>query len=236
MVNFVTCIGLAKKCLQFLSKNKRHIFHFHDQLYWTTYSLFCSTTLCHFSGNFTISSSQNFLSFWAKNFSRCLLQSSRELKFFPLREFCKDRNKWKSEGVMSGEYGRWIRTSQPSCNSFCLVIKKTCGLALSWCKIMRFLSTNSRRFLSSAAFSWSNWEQYFLELIIDFPERARNRGLPSNPTIYTSSSLDEDRPFVWLVVVHFACPTISSVPHYWTVSTCHRLSQFVLKTERFHYF
>ena len=23
---------------------------------------------------------------------------------FPLREFCKDRNKWKSEGAMSGEY------------------------------------------------------------------------------------------------------------------------------------
>jgi len=23
------------------------------------------------------------------------------LKFFPLREFCKDRNKWKSEGAMS---------------------------------------------------------------------------------------------------------------------------------------
>ena len=66
-------IGLAKKCLQFLSKNKRHIFHFHQELYWTTYSHICSTTFCHFSGNFIIPSSQNFLSFWAKNCSRCLL-------------------------------------------------------------------------------------------------------------------------------------------------------------------
>ena len=33
---------------------------------------------------------------------------------------------------------------------------------------LRFLLTNSRRFLSSAAFSWSNWEQYLLELIIRF--------------------------------------------------------------------
>ncbi|XP_057395579.1 dihydropyrimidinase-like isoform X2 [Balaenoptera acutorostrata] len=41
-----------------------------------------------------------------KNCSRCLLQSSRELEFFPLREFCKDRNKWKSEDATSGEYGR----------------------------------------------------------------------------------------------------------------------------------
>ena len=165
-------IGLAKKCLQFLSKNKRNIFHFHQELYWTTYSPFYSTTFCHFSGNFIISSSQNFLSFWAKNCSRCLLQSSRELKFFPLKEFCKDLNKWKSKGAMSGEYSRWIRTSQPSCNSFYLVIKETCGLALSWWKIMHFLLTNSGHFSLSAAFIWPNWEQYLLELIVWFSERS----------------------------------------------------------------
>ena len=28
-----------------------------------------------------------------------------ELKFIPLREFCKDQNKCISEGAMSGEYG-----------------------------------------------------------------------------------------------------------------------------------
>ena len=95
--------GLAKKFLQFLSKNKSRIFHFHQELYWTMYSPFCSTTFCHFSGNFIIPSSQNFLSFWAKNCSRCLLQSSKELKFFPLREFFKDLNKWKSEGADESE-------------------------------------------------------------------------------------------------------------------------------------
>ena len=61
------------------------------------YSPFCYTTFCHFSGSFIIPSPQNFLSFWAKNCSRCLLQSSRELTFFPLREYCKDWNKWKTE-------------------------------------------------------------------------------------------------------------------------------------------
>ena len=76
--------------------------------------------------------------------------------------------------------------------------------------------------------SW-NW-------LIGFLEGAHNKGLPSNPTIYTTSpSLDEDRPLAWLAVVHFACPMISSVPHYWTVSISHCLSQFVLKTEHFHY-
>ena len=101
---------------------------------------------------------------------------------------------------------------------------------------MRFLLTNSIRFSLTATFSWSNWEQYLLELILWFLEGAHNRGHPSNPTIYTTSpSLDEDRPLLWLVVVHFACPTISSVPHCYTVSTFHHPSQFVLKTECFHY-
>ena len=100
---------------------------------------------------------------------------------------------------------------------------------------MCFLLTNFSRFSSSAAFSWSNWEQYLLESF-GFPEGAHNRGLPSNPTIYTASpSLDEDRPLVWLVVVHFACPMISSVSHCCTVSTFHHPSQFVLKTEHCHY-
>ena len=117
--------------------------------------------------------------------------------------------------------------------SFCLFIKETCSLALSWWKIMHFLLTNSGHFSSSAAFSWSICEQYLLELIV-FPERAHNRGLPSNPTIYTTSpSLDEDQPLVWLVVVHFTCSMISSVPHYCTVSTFHCPSQLVLKMERF---
>ena len=46
-------------------------------------------------------------------------QSSRELKFFPLRNFCKGENKWKSKGAMSGEYGGWFRTFHQ-----CLLIKK----------------------------------------------------------------------------------------------------------------
>ena len=75
-----------------------------------------------------------------------------------------------------------------------------------------------------------------MELIVWFLEGAHNRGLPSSLTIHTTSpSLDEDQPLVWLVVVHFACPTISSVPHYCTVSTFLHSSKFVFKTERFHY-
>ena len=118
-----------------------------------------------FSGSFITLYSQSILSFWAKNCSMCVLESSRELKFLPLRELCKDWNKWKSKGAMSSEYSRWIRTSQPRCKSLCLVTKETCSLALPWGKIMCFLLTNSGHFSSSAAFSWSYWEQYLSELI-----------------------------------------------------------------------
>ena len=61
------------------------------------YPPFCSPIFCHLSGNFIIPTSEKFLSFWAKNWSQCLLQSSRELKYFPSREFCKDWNNWKSK-------------------------------------------------------------------------------------------------------------------------------------------
>ena len=121
--------------LVFLSKNKRHVFHFHQGLYWTVYSknsLVSSATFCYFSGNFIISSSQNFYFFWAKNsLVPGALYSLPGKKFFSLKGFCKDQNEWKSEDVMSGEYCWWVRTFQPSCNGFSLVIKHAVLLILT---------------------------------------------------------------------------------------------------------
>ena len=96
-------LGWPKSSFSFKVKLKDTFFIFINNFLKQHYSLFCSTTFCHLSGNFIIPSSQNFLSFWAKKCSKCLLQSSRELKFFPLTEFCKDQNKWKSAGAVSGE-------------------------------------------------------------------------------------------------------------------------------------
>ena len=138
---------------------------------------------------------------------------------------------------MFGEYGRWVRTSQQSCNSFCLVIKETCSLAVSWWKIMHFLLTNSRCFLSSA-FSCSKRKQYLLELI-GFPEGAHSRGLPSNPTTYTTSPLlDEDQRSLWFSWWWFISLAPWSLPfqNYCTVSTFHCPSQLALKIELFHFF
>ena len=137
---------------------------------------------------------------------------------------------------MSGEYGGRIRTSQPSCNSIAWSSKKHAVLHYPdgrLCVFCWLIPDAFCRVPLSVGLTGSStcWNQSF-----GFLEGAHNRGLPSNPTIYTTSPfLDEDRPLVWLVVVDFACPTISSVPHYCTVSTFHRPSQFVLKMERFHY-
>jgi hypothetical protein len=74
------------------------------------------------------------------------------------------------------------------------------------------------------------WNELF-----GFPEGTHNRGLPSNSTINITSPLDEDQPLMWLVVVHFTCRKISSVPQYSTAYTFHHPSQFVFKMECFHY-
>ena len=71
-----------------------------------------------------------------------------------------------------------------------------------------------------------------------FLEGAHTRRLPSSPTICTTSpSLHEYRPLVWLVVVNFACPTISSIPRYCTISTSrypsHQESPFIIYLQCF---
>ena len=93
--------------------------------------------------------------------------------------------------------------------------------------------TNSEYFLSKAVSVDliginSCWNQSF-----HFPEGSHNRGLPSNSTINITSPLDEDQPLMWLVVVHFACPMICSISHYYMEYTVHRPSHFVLKMEVF---
>ena len=96
-----------------------------------------------------------------------------------------------------------------NCNSFCLVIKETCGLPLCWWKIMHFTLTNSGCFLLSGVFSWSNWGHLGINHLVFWKE------FPSNPIVYaTSPSLYEEQSLVWFMVIHFTCPMVSSVPHY----------------------
>ena len=149
-----------------------------------------STIFCHFSGNFITSSSQNFLSFWTNNCSRCLWQSSRELKIFPLKEFCKDQNKGKSEGAISGEYSGSIRTFLPSYKQFLPGHQRNMGSCII-CWLI--LETFHWELLSVGLMGSSScWNQSF-----GFSEEAHNRGLPSNSTINTRlPSLNEDHPLM----------------------------------------
>ena len=84
--------GLAKKFLWFLSINKRHVFCFHQELYWTGLITILFHYFCQFSGNFIIPSSQYFILLSEANCSRYLNSLPGNWHFFPLREFCKDPN------------------------------------------------------------------------------------------------------------------------------------------------
>ena len=112
-------LAWPKSSFSFLSKNKRHTFPFHQELYWTMCSLFYSTTSCHFSDSFIkIPSSQNVLSSLSEELFQVPFKVLQKLKYFPLRKLHKDWNKWTCECAMSAEYGRWIRTFQQAINSF----------------------------------------------------------------------------------------------------------------------
>ena len=175
---------------------------------------FCSTIFLRLSGNLKIPSFQNLSGFSAKNFSKWFFTSTKELKLFPLREF--DRNRWKSEGARAGEYGEWGRTSQPSSNNFCRIIKEW-SRALSWWNTTSFQFAISG-FCLIAVFNSSNWEQYSSEFIVSL--FGRNTGfLPNSIRHRAWPSLDEDRLLEWLKVVHSAFPKIFFAQHYckWSI-------------------
>ena len=154
----------------------------------------------------------------------------------PLREFCKDQNKRKSEGTMAGEYGGRIRTSSQSVTVFAQSSKKHVVLHYLM-ETMHFLLTNSGHSSSSAALSWSNQEQYLLEFncLVHQKELITEDSLAIPP--YTQHHLPWKKiPLVcdWWWFISLA-PTVSSIPHYCTVSTFQHPSQFVLKMEHFYY-
>lgn len=145
-------VRLAETLLQVKRKD---IFFIFTKNFIEQHIQFCSTIFCHFSGNFVIPFSQNFLSFWAKNCSRCPLQSSKKWKFFPLRKFCKDWN--------NGSFNVWWiwqmdQNLLTKLHIFCLVILETRGLVWSSWEIMFSFYLIWMLFMSTA-FSWSNWAQ-----------------------------------------------------------------------------
>ena len=130
------------------------------------YLPFCSTIFCQFSGNFIILP-KTFCLFEQRTVPSAFCSLPGNWNFIPFREFFKEQNKWTSEGAMSGEYGRGIRTASQAVTVFSCSSKKY-SFVVSWWKIINLLLTNPRYFSQSAAFSWSNWEHYLLKLIVWF--------------------------------------------------------------------
>ena len=209
----------------------------HQELHWTTYSLFFfSTTFCHFPGNCTIPSFQNFFIFLSKELFQVPFTLFQGIEFFPLREFCKDWNKWKSKSTMSGEYGGSVRTSQPICNSFLpghqsnMVLCYPDGRLCIFCWLI--LNAFHRELLSvglmGAVFVGINHLVFLKELIIE-----DSIAIPP----YTQHHLLWMRTgfWLWLVLVHFTCPqsilfhSIVQYPFSSPVTICFKNGMFLLR-------
>ena len=81
------------------------------------YSKYCpslATTFSYLSGSLRIPRRKNASFFEAIHESTQFLVFSYDVKYCSDRPSVIDRNKWKSEGEMSGEYGGWSKTSHLS--------------------------------------------------------------------------------------------------------------------------
>ena len=70
--------------LCFLSKNKRHLFHFHQELC-SVDSLFCSTAFCDFLGNFVTPSFQKLFIFLRKELFQAPFTVLEGTEIFPTK-------------------------------------------------------------------------------------------------------------------------------------------------------
>lgn len=126
------------------------------------------------------------------NCSRCLLPPSRGLNSFPLREFCKDRKRWESEGAVSGDRGGGVRRPSQAVT----VVPRPQRHTRSWVVLadsVRSLWADSGHFSPSAASSWSDREQGLLDCLSFWKELLYRT--PSQPHhILNITSRDEDRP------------------------------------------
>ena len=162
--------GMGCHCL--LGKNNRHIFPFHQELYWTMYSPSCSTTFCHFSGNFIILSSKTFYLFEQRTF-QVPFKVSQGIEIFSIKTFVKTEiNGHPKIQCMVNIANESELPSQAVTDFAWSPRKRTYSLMVSGWEIIHFLLTNSKCFSSRATFSWFNWEQSLLELIVWFFRRS----------------------------------------------------------------
>ena len=100
---------LAKKFLWFLSKNKKTHFSFSPRTLLNSVFTILFHYLLPFFRLLHNSIFPKLFIFLSKDLFQVPFYSlPGNWIFFHIREFCKDRNKWKSKGAMSDEYGRWI--------------------------------------------------------------------------------------------------------------------------------
>jgi len=84
----------SQSLYRFFALNKDPNISARSSLYWMIYVSFCSITLAQWLGRSKIPFSQNVLDFSVKNRLRWILMASGFEKFFPSREFWRERKRW----------------------------------------------------------------------------------------------------------------------------------------------
>ena len=108
------CIRCTNKFPPFLIINWVFIVKERNLMFYSKYWPPLDTTFPHLSGSIRIPRRKNTSSFKVIHKSTLFLVFSYDVKCCSDKSCVIDRNKWKSEGAMSSEYGGWGETSHLS--------------------------------------------------------------------------------------------------------------------------
>ena len=168
-----------------------------------------------------------YLMFFSEKLFWVIFYLDQRVEAFPLRQFCNDWNRWKSEDARSGEYGRWGRTSQLQqlLSSYQTHETAHCPDKTRRSSDSLFLDVFVQ-LLSSIRLIGNSTS---LNLSSHCLVKAHNSGSPFNPTRHRAPSLDEDRLLEWLKV-HSAFPKIFFTQYFYKWSIFHPPSLLASKT------
>ena len=212
-------MGLAKKFLQFLNKNKIHFSLSPRTLLNNVFNVLFHYLLPFFRQlhNSIFPKLSIFLSKELLQVPFTVFQGIEA--FFPLREFCKDWNQWKSEGTISGEYEGWIKNFTAKLQVSACSSKKQAVLCRRWCVFCWLIPDAFCQVLLSVD---------LLGAALGINCLVFQKELINKSTSFRSHHIHNVTGLWWFVVAHFTCPMISSIPYY--------IVQYPLITAHHHLF
>lgn len=103
------------------NKQKTTFLCLHQELYWTIYSLVCSTTFCHFLRQLHNYIFPKLLTFLNKELFQVPITVFQEIEIFSIKKFCKDRDKWTSIQMCNVWWICWMNQNFPVRSMCCYI-------------------------------------------------------------------------------------------------------------------